>query len=749
MNWLDRDMPASRVSLSDRRELLFTAATGLLALLLLVPVLRLWELAWRVPLNYGADATFYLMIAKDAVRDGSYLTNGRLGAPFGQDLHDFPLGGDHLNIAVIEGLGLFTDDPALVVNVFYLLTYPCVAIAAVAVARKLGLSRPAAALCAVLFAMLPYHFVRAEDHLFLSAYVAVPVGTYFALATLGGRRLLVLADLRAHWRMNGAVVVGCILVGSTGLYYAFFSVLVLVAATLTAFVVRRDLAVLGSGLAVAGVIAAVVVVNLSPSIVHELRHGANPVALDRQPQESERFGLKLTQLLLPINDHRVSALAQRSQYYDETSGASAMDSESLSQSLGLIGTVGFFALLGAALAGTVASPRSLPPALLRHAAFVALVAVLYGITGGFSSLFAYSVSPNFHAPARIAVMIGFLALLAVGVLVDAIARRALPLRHRDRWLALSLVPVLAVGVADQTSPRFVPNWSGVRATWDADRATVATLERVLPHEAMVFQLPHVRFPGSGVASRMFDYDHARPFIHGDELHWSFGAMKGRPEDWSDELAEASPRIAVTAAAAAGFDAVWLDRFGYADNGQAVERELRALLGDPLLEGGYGREVVFDLRDYRRTLAARGGRATVARAGEAAVHPMRWTPGETFYPLEVGGGHSWRWAWQPVADIELENPSGSDKSVVFSTRLAAASGSTVEIAYPDGVRTELIIGNEPLPLRRSFVAPPGRSSITISTNAEPTPGAPGDPRSLYLQLSDTVVLDTGLCRIARC
>ena len=63
---------------------------------------------------------------------------------------------------------------------------------------------------------------------------------------------------------------------------------------------------------------------------------------------------------------------------------------------------------------------------------------------------------------------------------------------------------------------------------------------------------------------MVDYDQVHPYLHSDELRWSYGAMKGRPEDVGDDVESPSQ------AAALGFAGVAIDRFGYADNGAAVE-----------------------------------------------------------------------------------------------------------------------------------------------------------------------------------
>ena len=76
-------------------------------------------------------------------------------------------------------------------NVYFLLTFPLAAAAAYLAFRHLGATRAPSVVCATLFALLPYHFVRGETHLFYSAYFAVPIGAYLALAVFTGEPLFV------------------------------------------------------------------------------------------------------------------------------------------------------------------------------------------------------------------------------------------------------------------------------------------------------------------------------------------------------------------------------------------------------------------------------------------------------------------------------------------------------------------------------------------------------------------------------
>src|ERR671910_3444474 len=171
-----------------RRDLMVGALVALAALVLACLALKVWRGDLGVPFSDREETQYYLMLAKSIDDHGGYFEKPSLGAPFGQDLHDFAVGTDRLNLDVLRVLGLFAT-PAAVVNLFFLLTFPLVAAAAFAVFRLLGISRAAGAVCALLFALAPYHFERAEGNLFLSAYWVVPLGVWLVLATLAGQPL--------------------------------------------------------------------------------------------------------------------------------------------------------------------------------------------------------------------------------------------------------------------------------------------------------------------------------------------------------------------------------------------------------------------------------------------------------------------------------------------------------------------------------------------------------------------------------
>src|SRR5262249_49893349 len=117
---------------------------------------------------------------------------------------------------------------------------------------------------------------------------------------------------------------------------------------------------------------------------------------------------------------------------------------------------------------------------------------------------------------------------------------------------------------------------------------------LLPPETAVLQLPYVKFPENPPVERMADYDHFDGYLHSDTLRWSYGVVRGR-DNWQDGQRDLPLPAQLARARDAGFGAVWLDRYGYRDDGRSLDAELTQCLGAPIAESEDGRRAVYELR----------------------------------------------------------------------------------------------------------------------------------------------------------
>ncbi len=612
--------------------MLDAVVVAVVAVGLAVVCLQLWRGALSVPLvylepdrspfAYAPDAPFYLMIVKGAIDHGWFLTNPSLGFPVGQALHEFPQGLDHLNLAVLQVLGWVTGNAFTTANLFYLLTFAGVAVSAYLVARRLGCSRIAGMVVAVVYAFLPYHFARGTAHLLLSAYWLVPVAALLLVQVVSPRPPFTAdADTprgwRIAWRSRSSLLWALAAIGlaSTGSYYAALTLTLVAIVVLVDVVARRNLRVLASGALVVAVVLGAATVNLVPTFVYWAEHGRNDNLVQRGPSETEVNGLKISQLVLPVEGHRIGPLAE---IQADSTRFSIIPAER-GQQLGALGAIGFVAMLVVLLAGArrrtdapevppAAGPGWDPPlapgGVVRVFGIATVGGILIAAISGISLIVSGLGVKEIRSWNRISVFIGFFALVTVGFGIDWLRRR-LP----DRWWRTPATVVacgLLIGLAvlDQFSPRMVPRYDETATVFASDRTFFARVERTLPPGSAVLNVPYMFFPESGTIFGIGPYDSARGYLQTDGLRWSWGGVVGTEADWAAGAIQGDTTDLLERAVALGFGGLVLDRRGYED--RAREDEIRRITGDPGFASPDGTLAFFDLREYGRTVRARLG-----------------------------------------------------------------------------------------------------------------------------------------------
>jgi phosphoglycerol transferase len=701
-----------------------------------------------VPFDLHGDARFNLMTVRNLIERGWFQHSDRVGAPFSLDLHDFPLGGDNLQFLLLRLLAVTGASAGAVMNAYLVVTFVVVAVTTGFVFRWLGLSEPVAAIFAVAYSFLPYHFYRGEHHLFLSAYWCIPLAGYLALSLSLGRPLFERGPAGGGIagfvnRRTALTLAICAVVGSTDPYYVAYTLLLLaVAGGQLALRARNPRGALPA-IAVMVAVTAVLAVNLSPTVLYRQRHGRNPEVAVRVPAESEIYGLKITNLVLPRPHHRLGLGTIAERYAQE----SPIPSEG-GQALGLLGTIGLLWLLLLAVAAAVGTAvRVRAPDVHGHMAAYTLAALLIGTVGGGSILIAYFVTPQFRSWARVAVVIAFFSLAAVGYLVEGWrddrlrAAAATPAgRARARQVTSAvLAGILLVALLDETSGADVPPYRANAVEYDSDEAFVGAIEHRLPPRAMVFQLPVVAFPESPRPARMKDYDHFVGYLHSRKLRWSYGGMKGREADWQEALAGQPTGLLLARLAAVGFAGLTIDRFGYADGATGLEAEIGRLTGPPAVSPN-GRLSFFDLTAYRNEFLGGRPQPSVQDLAAATLRPVRWKSGPDFEESRADGASFWLTATDSSGSLIIRNPGTTARRVVFEATVESGGSGQVAVELPGATTESVTVPCSRAPLRREFAVPPGLSELRFLAEVPPLPaedapkdgGTDGRPRFRLLR-----------------
>jgi phosphoglycerol transferase len=709
------------------RAALECAAVAALSTALGVVLLKLWKADLHVPFTYGGDALPYAMLVKSAVEGGDGLTYGQLGAPGTFELHDYPFALDWGHILAIKALGHVLSDWAVVFNCYFLLGFPLIAVSAFAVLRHFGISAVPSLVGSLLYAFLPGRLIKGEAHLFPDVFYQVPLGILLVLWVCSDEVPLFCERFGSRWpgvdvrraRSVVALVIGT-LVAITGFYYAFFIAVLLVAGGIWTSAERRDARHALAGVALAGLIVAGVVACLAPSWVHQIRHGANPHVGVRVPQDADIFGLKIADLLHPVQEHRIGALRRFTARFD----AATRPTVPCAEPLGFVGGIGFVTLLASIFLGGSAEQqrhapeRECPDArsrsshgwLWRTLAGLNLAAVLFATTGGFGSLFAWLVSPQIRSYSRMGVVIGFLAFFAIALLLERLERR----RRWTSWATASVT--LAVGLFDQVTPAAIPAYAQTKAAFDSDEEFVRRVEASMPAGAMIFELPYMTYPESAPLHGMNDYDPLRPFLHSRTLRWSYPAMRGGFDDeWIRAAAAREPESLASELTDADFGGILLTRAGFPDT--RTERALIQWLGESPDASADRRLAFFSLLAQKEREGGNASSAERDERRERALHPLlvRWGAG--FWELESAPDGPFRWC-SSTGEIWLDNRSPSAKRVTFRMQALAANAPSRLIIEGDVLSDDVPLGTVWVPFSRTFLVPSGAHVLRFQANGKP-------------------------------
>ena len=537
-----------------------------------------------LPMDFTGDNLLIATMARLLEQQAWLLDTPLLGLPGRLDFRVLPIS-DGAHLLVLKLFALLGMGPFTAVNVYFLAGFALVGATAAYALERTGLRGPPAIIGALLYALLPYHYWRGPMHLFLSLYYAVPIFVYLMLGCL---RLI---DKReaAGWRT--AVALSTFLAFFGGYYAVFYCYLLAFAVALEALTegTWRPL-VRGARLIAATALG--IVINVLPAMWFKI-HNPDPGKMIRPLQDTEVYGLKFTQMFLPLMQHRTGWLANLALHYNRQA---PMVNENQSASLGLV----MGALFGVVMVATCLAvwrnrlnDEDPTWGRLRKLGLIGSWGFLFATVGGLSSMIGFFVTPFIRSANRMSVYIAFFVLVMAGWLWQM--WRGSPAATDGRKAVLGALGAVCALVAmwDVADVDYFPKRAEVGALHQQDAAFFGRLQSQEGPQARVFQLPFVRFPEAGLGLQ--DYYHFRPYLHMTGWQWSFGALTGsQAEAWNMQTAAMvgrDPKGFVQRLKQAGFTGVLLARSVPNRDAGFSESGLTNALGSPALESS-NREFAF-------------------------------------------------------------------------------------------------------------------------------------------------------------
>lgn len=511
---------------------------------------------WHFPLVYQSDALSVSALIKTILETGWYLHNNALAAPGVYDLTQYPFV-DLINLLFIKLLTLFSHNYIIILNIFYLCSFPLTAVASLFVFRYYGLTRVFALVASLLFTFLPYHFLRGENHLFLSMYFVVPLYLWISLNIFASQA----------FSFKLAVLVS-VFSACCGFYYAFFGAFFILMSGILAAVDKRVFRPFMQAIMLVSIIFCTIIINIAPSLFAKTQDSQS-VMIHRSPVDAEIYGLKIMQMLLPVDGHTMAGFNKAKAHYNKKA---PLVNENHMASLGVIASLGFLTLLI-----LLFIPRFAVNSYLFLLSRLTVFAVLLGTIGGLGAVFAYAISPMIRSYNRISVFIAFFSLCAFFLVLQKYLK--------PKWHMLLAVFLLIIGLLDEIplhDKLFA--FAETKKQFTQDQLFIASIEAQVVPQSLIFQLPVMGFPESMPVYNMHDHDPLRGYLHSHQLKWSYGAFAGStPAKWQTEVSQLAVSQMLSALKAAGFAGIYIDRYGYPDQAQKLVTELHQTLSkEPLI-----------------------------------------------------------------------------------------------------------------------------------------------------------------------
>lgn len=714
------------------KKILFACAglEAFLVLLIAAVSLNLWQYDLRVPFQYSGDSVVMMMYIKGMIQNGWTFSIPQLSAPYGMSAAAFPIM-TNFDWCIMKAISLFASNVGLVLNFFWLLTLVFSAWTASFSIRLLGVSNWLAFAGGILYAFLPFALLRNVGHLNL-VYYAVPLLCLFAIH-LSGWKYGGVREKTIH-RLGYA---GCLIQSFNYVYYSFFAVLLFIVTAAVGYARNRSLSVVKTAGIAIGIISIATVVNLSPSFLSWYKHGKPPGMAYKSTAEAEYYGAKVRKILAPHPDNPIPYLAKWGKR-DATAGF-PNENENITVRQGLYGSLGFLLLLWVSLT-SIKPGNNATSGTLACIAPPALFTLLMISVGGFGVVFNLLTVPDIRCYNRFSVYLAFFSIAGLCVLLSDLLCKITRIYFKCALIAVILI-VVFLSLYDQLlDGRHLVNRQMLDSTTAAEEvALVKKLEKTLPYNAMVFQLPITPFPVDPGTFQMGVYDHGRPFLWSNQLRWSWPSFSQKHRLWQDKISHLEGETLIRALVFSGFHAIWVDRFGYKDNGTSVIQGLMEAGGQEILTGISSRYVMVDIREPAKHLEYSIGEIRFREESASFLNgvTLNWTNG--FYDEEVNSdGHKYRWS-KKRSSLTVFNPDSEMHNVRLVFKLASEAVGIVEM-HSSGVTLNAQTSSEPVDYLLDFPLGPGdKEDIEFIANLARV-YAPNDPRLLYFYVMDLQVQD---------
>ncbi|MFH1899658.1 MAG: hypothetical protein ABIJ83_00080 [Patescibacteria group bacterium] len=679
-------------------------------------IYRAWGFNFNLPYFYRGDALWNIASVKGFIEQKQFIENKNLGAPFGNNYYDYPSSETMFKIPIAL-LASFIKNPVIIINLYYLLTFVITSITSYFVLNYFKVSNNLAILASLVVSFLPYHLLKGISHINLSTYYLIPF-VFLVLFWIFDNQIFKSYRSKKNNKLLWSIII-TILIANNGIYYAFFTTYFLVITGIISSFKHRKIKNLLFSILLSFVIFLTVLINILPNINHQIKSGKNQAVAARSYSEAEYYGLKVIELFLPTSNFKSSLIKKyKDRYYNFT-----LTKSEKSSYLGIIGSIGFILLLMNLFSKKTFDKK------INFLSYLNLSALILAIPTGLGTMIGY-LSSQIRVYARISIFINIFAVFALIFFIDKYIKK-----YSIHKILLNsiLIVVFCFAVVDQGRPKEI-NAKGVSDLFYNDKKFVQKIERDLNFNAMVFQLPYKAFPESIAINQLTDYDLFRPYIHSNNLKWSYGIIKGTSQDrWMKTISELPLEQMVETVAIAGYKGIYYDTVGYSDRGKELEDGLSSILKEKPLKSDLEDLVFFNLSNYQQQLITEHGEDVIdKRRKQIFSLPIMIVWDKGFYSEEKNGKDSWHWSKQE-SNITLINESQDVKNFNLEFYPVSNNPEMSNLYIESDLFSQQIeINAEKRLFTKSLKIPHGKFKISFKTDSRKY-GTATEARDLYFRI----------------
>lgn len=510
---------------------------SILILLVMNKVICLFQRNLNFPFIYdGGDAAVTFYRSFEMKTDHSLFGFNQLGTPYGSNTYDFYV--FDIGLYIIQFFfALISPNYVFGFNLFLIAGAWFNGISSMYSLRRLKFAAPLSVMLSVVYASLPFFYMRYHNHTYLAYYFAAPIAICIAIELYRNEFVFSFKkETRTQTIINTVLLV---VIGTTGIYWAVFScIYFLLVAILRGMEDMKFKSALNSikaiGLTFGGFVIAVI-----PPVIYWIRNGVGYLFTMRTGflWAGEVYSVKLAELVLPNVSHRLSKLRTLRKSYTDAFGVN----ESMTAALGLLFSIGL--LISLIYIFKIANSDK--KHIMRPVSLLSVASILIVTNGGLGTFFA-AIFPFVRCYNRMSVFIAFLCAVSVGWALTElyeIAKKKIKKPLILKGIALIFLGCLMVcAVYDETFPAG-NSQPYHQALYEEDRNLIWQIVDYEhdhdPKDEMVDVMffPYMDFPENyrNTGGVLSGYEPMNLCSHSEDFAVSFGSQRGR--EYSDELVE--------------------------------------------------------------------------------------------------------------------------------------------------------------------------------------------------------------------